>query len=55
MKELFDAMDALVDVDEVIRKTAPKHELNDEQKELVEKKLTSVEKNLNALKKKLGV
>jgi hypothetical protein len=55
MKELFDCMDALVDVEEVIRKTAPKHDLTDENKELVLKKLKSVEENLNALKKRLGV
>ncbi len=48
-------MDALVDVEEVIRKTAPKHDLTDDDKELVLKKLKSVEKNLNALKKRLGV
>ena len=55
MKELFDCMDALVDVEEVIRKTAPNHELTEEEKELVLKKLKSVEKNLSALKKMLGV
>lgn len=55
MKELFDCMDALVDVEEVIRKTAPKHDLTDENKELVLKRLKSVEKNLIALKKRLGV
>ena len=55
MKELFDCMDALVDVEEVIRKTAPNHELKEEDRELVLKKLKSVEKNLGALKKRLGV
>jgi hypothetical protein len=55
MKELFDCMDALVDVEEVIRKTAPKHALNDSEKDLVQKRLKTAEKNINALKKKLGV
>jgi hypothetical protein len=48
-------MDALVDVEEVIRKTAPRHVLSDAEKELVQKKLKSAEKNINALRKRLGV
>ncbi|NOZ76590.1 MAG: DUF2100 domain-containing protein [Euryarchaeota archaeon] len=55
MKELFDCMDALVDVEEVIRKTAPKHALSEAEKELVQKRLRTAQRNINALRKKLGV
>ncbi len=53
MREVFDAIDHLIDILEVLRKTAPKHELSDEQKKYVSKKIEKINKKLEKIKKEL--
>jgi len=50
-ENLFNAMFALEDVREVLRQSAPKHELDEKQKEQVRKALEKIKKALNVLEK----
>ncbi len=49
--ETFKALFALEDLREIWRKTAPKHELNKEQKEKVKEILEEIKKSLNEIEK----
>lgn len=50
-KALFEAMFALEDIRQVLRESAPKHELDQNQRQMVRDAVLKVEKNLALLKR----
>lgn len=55
MREIYGIVDDMIDILEIARKTAPNHELSEEQKANVKKKISKASKKLKTLEKVLGV